>query len=72
MKAPARLPGLTVFLPSHNEEGNVERVVAAFLAELPRVAEHYEAVVVDDGSRDCRSPAPCRRSTIPGHVHSTR
>jgi len=52
MKAPARLPGLTVFLPSHNEEGNVERVVAGFLAELPRVAEHYEVVVVDDGSRD--------------------
>jgi len=28
---PKRLPGLTVFLPSHNEEGNVERVVANFL-----------------------------------------
>jgi len=47
-----RLPGLTVFLPSHNEEGNVERVVASFLAELPKVAERYEVVVVDDGSRD--------------------
>jgi glycosyltransferase involved in cell wall biosynthesis len=52
MASLARLPGLTVFLPSHNEEGNVERVVAGFLAELPRVAEHYEVVVVDDGSRD--------------------
>jgi glycosyltransferase involved in cell wall biosynthesis len=52
MKPPARLPGLTVFLPSHNEEGNVERVVAGFLAELPRVADHYEVVVVNDGSRD--------------------
>jgi glycosyltransferase involved in cell wall biosynthesis len=52
MTAPARLPGLTVFLPSHNEEGNVERVVIGFLSELPRVAEHYEVVVVDDGSRD--------------------
>ena len=36
--APARLAGLTVFLPSHNEEGNVERVVGSFLAELPKVA----------------------------------
>lgn len=52
MTAPARLPGLTVFLPSHNEEGNVERVVKGFLAELPRVAEKFEVVVVDDGSRD--------------------
>jgi glycosyltransferase involved in cell wall biosynthesis len=52
MAAPARLPGLTVFLPSYNEEGNVERVVKGFLAELPRVAEKYEVVVVDDGSRD--------------------
>ncbi len=47
-----RLAGLTVFLPSHNEEGNVERVVGDFLAELPKVAENYEVVVVDDGSRD--------------------
>jgi len=47
-----QLSGLTVFLPSHNEEGNVERVVGGFLAELPRVAEHYEVVVVDDGSHD--------------------
>jgi glycosyltransferase involved in cell wall biosynthesis len=52
MTGPARLAGITVFLPSHNEEGNVERVVAGFLAELPRVAERYEVVVVDDGSRD--------------------
>jgi glycosyltransferase involved in cell wall biosynthesis len=52
MTASKRLAGLTVFLPSHNEEGNVERVVAGFLAELPKVAERYEVVVVDDGSRD--------------------
>lgn len=47
-----RVPGLSVFLPSHNEEGNVERIVSAFLAELPRVADNYEVIVVDDGSRD--------------------
>jgi glycosyltransferase involved in cell wall biosynthesis len=52
MTASKRLTGLTVFLPSHNEEGNVERVVAGFLAELPKVAERYEVVAVDDGSRD--------------------
>jgi glycosyltransferase involved in cell wall biosynthesis len=47
-----RLPGLSVFLPSHNEEGNVERVVKALCAELPKVADAYEVIVVNDGSRD--------------------
>jgi glycosyltransferase involved in cell wall biosynthesis len=47
-----RLPGLSVFLPSHNEEPNVERVVRGFLAELPHLAENYEVIVVDDGSVD--------------------
>jgi glycosyltransferase involved in cell wall biosynthesis len=49
---PARLPGVSVFLPCHNEEGNIERVTAALEAELPKIAERHEIVVVDDGSRD--------------------
>lgn len=52
MSSPALLPGLSVFLPAHNEEGNIERVVRGYLDELPRVAERYEVIVVDDGSRD--------------------
>jgi glycosyltransferase involved in cell wall biosynthesis len=47
-----RLSGLSVFLPCHNEEGNIERVTAGLEGELPRLAERYEIVVVDDGSRD--------------------
>jgi len=43
---------LSVFLPAHNEEGNIERVVGGFTAELPAVANSYEIIVVDDGSRD--------------------
>jgi len=46
------LSGVSVFLPCHNEEGNIARVAAALEAELPRVAERHEIVVVDDGSRD--------------------
>jgi glycosyltransferase involved in cell wall biosynthesis len=46
------LSGLTVFLPAHNEEGNIERVVKGFLQELPPVASSYEIVVVNDGSSD--------------------
>lgn len=47
-----RLPALSVFLPAHNEEGNLETVVARFASELPKVADAYEIVIVDDGSRD--------------------
>ncbi len=52
MNSPARVPGLSVFLPSHNEEANVERVVRGYLAALPKFADDYEVIVVDDGSRD--------------------
>jgi glycosyltransferase involved in cell wall biosynthesis len=47
-----RLSGLSVFLPAHNEEGNIERVVVGFLREIPTVADAGEVIVVDDGSRD--------------------
>ncbi len=52
MNSTRRLDGLSVFLPSHDEEGNIERVVRGFLAELPRIADRHEVIVVDDGSRD--------------------
>ncbi|MGH7781084.1 MAG: glycosyltransferase family 2 protein [Candidatus Binataceae bacterium] len=52
MATSARLPGLSIFLPSHNEEANIERVVGGYLAELPNVADDYEVIVVNDGSRD--------------------
>lgn len=44
--------GLSLFFPMYNEEGNVERAVGSALAVLPRIAAHYEVIVVDDGSRD--------------------
>ncbi len=63
-----RLPGLSVFLPCHNEEGNVERVVTAMVAELPRVAERYEVIVVDDGSRDLTGQIADRMAAADPHV----
>jgi len=50
--AARRLPGLSVFLPAHNEEGNLKTIVELFAAELPKVADAWEIVIVDDGSRD--------------------
>jgi glycosyltransferase involved in cell wall biosynthesis len=47
-----RLSGLSVFLPCHNEEQNLVRVVDNFRGELDRFASTYEIIVVDDGSRD--------------------
>ncbi|MBV8361865.1 MAG: glycosyltransferase family 2 protein [Deltaproteobacteria bacterium] len=46
------LSGLTVFLPAHNEEGNIEGVVNGFVRELPGVADRYEIIIINDGSTD--------------------
>lgn len=47
-----RLPGLSIFFPCYNEEGNVERVTRAALEAGPRVADETEVIIVNDGSRD--------------------
>jgi glycosyltransferase involved in cell wall biosynthesis len=52
VEAVERLAGLSVFLPCHNEERNLVRVVDNFRGELDRFADAYEIIVVDDGSRD--------------------
>ena len=74
MSAPARIPGISVFLPSHNEEGNVERVVRSWVAELPRVAgeNNFEVIVVDDGSRDRTGEIAERLAAENSHVKVVR
>lgn len=52
---PSRIPALTFFFPAYNEEQNLEAVVAEALETLPRFADVFEVVIVDDGSRD-RTP----------------
>jgi glycosyltransferase involved in cell wall biosynthesis len=48
-----QIPGkLSLVLPAHNEEGNIEIVVRDALATLPDYAPDFEVIVVNDGSRD--------------------
>jgi glycosyltransferase involved in cell wall biosynthesis len=47
-----RLPALSYFFPAHNEAGNVRGLVEEALATLPMLAESFEIIIVDDGSRD--------------------
>ena len=49
---PARLPELSYFFPAHNEEANLEPLVEEALAALPALAERFEIVIVNDGSKD--------------------
>src|SRR6185369_6945729 len=50
--ATARLARLSYFFPAHNEEANLEGLVAEALETLPALAETFEIVIVDDGSKD--------------------
>jgi hypothetical protein len=43
---------LSLVLPAHNEEGNIEWVVREALATLPAIFRACEIIIVDDGSRD--------------------
>jgi len=43
---------LSVVLPAHNEEANIEPVVRSCLQVLPGLVRDFEVIVVDDGSRD--------------------
>ncbi len=50
--APARVARLSFFFPAHNEEENIETLVAEALEALPALAETFEIIAVNDGSKD--------------------
>jgi glycosyltransferase involved in cell wall biosynthesis len=50
--APARVPRLSYFFPAHNEEANIEALVAEALETLPTLADTFEIIAVNDGSKD--------------------
>lgn len=48
----ARLPRLSYFFPAHNEEANLRGLVGEALGTLPGLADTFEIIIVNDGSRD--------------------
>ncbi|HET7676486.1 MAG TPA: glycosyltransferase family 2 protein [Candidatus Limnocylindrales bacterium] len=47
-----RVAALSYFFPAHDEAENIEALVAEALEALPAIAERFEIIAVDDGSRD--------------------
>lgn len=49
---PAKVAALSYFFPAHDEAENIEALVAEALTTMPDLAERFEIICVDDGSRD--------------------
>jgi glycosyltransferase involved in cell wall biosynthesis len=47
-----RVAALSFFFPAHNEAENIEAFVDECLTELPKLADEFEIIAVDDGSKD--------------------
>jgi len=47
-----KLAELSVFFPAYNEEANIERTVEKAIPILDQVADKYEVLIVNDGSKD--------------------
>jgi glycosyltransferase involved in cell wall biosynthesis len=67
----AHVAALSYFFPAHDEEANLEALVAEALAALPAIADRFEVIAVDDGSRDA-TPAIAERlaAAYPGVVRA--
>ena len=49
---PDRVARLSFFFPAHDEEANIEGLVQDALDSLPVIADTFEIIAVNDGSRD--------------------
>ena len=47
-----RVARLSYFFPAHNEEANLEGLISEALEALPAIAETFEIIAVNDGSKD--------------------
>jgi glycosyltransferase involved in cell wall biosynthesis len=72
----ARVARLSYFFPAHNEEANLAGLVDEAIETLPTLADEYEVVIVNDGSRDATAQlSEAQAAAHPGIVrvvhHST-
>jgi glycosyltransferase involved in cell wall biosynthesis len=51
-RPPLKPLSLTIFYPCYNEEANVERVTRAAVEVARKLADDFEVLIVNDGSRD--------------------
>lgn len=61
-------PSLTCIIPAYNEAGNLPALLQGLTAQLGRMAEQWEIVIVDDGSRDATAAAVAPWLGRPGVV----
>lgn len=47
-----KLTSLSIFMPAFNEEGNIAATILDATAAAKRIANDYEIIIVNDGSRD--------------------
>lgn len=47
-----KIKELSVFFPAYNEEKNIEKTVIKAKTVLDKVAEDWEIIIIDDGSKD--------------------
>ncbi|MCL5091191.1 MAG: glycosyltransferase family 2 protein [Patescibacteria group bacterium] len=47
-----KLKELSLFFPAYNEEANLEETVEKAIPVLKQVAQKYEVIIIDDGSKD--------------------
>ncbi|KUO58447.1 MAG: hypothetical protein APF80_04975 [Alphaproteobacteria bacterium BRH_c36] len=69
---PAETPVLSIIIPMHNEEEVMAELFARLVPVMERIAEPFEIVCVDDGSRDRTWPLLKQRSARDDRVRPHR
>ncbi len=72
MAGTPRVDSLTMFFPAFNEEAIIAKTVGSATAVARTVADDYEVIVVDDGSRDGTAAAVERLTSADPRVRLVR
>lgn len=67
-----RVPGLTVLVPVYNSEGSIAALCQRLAIVLPGLADEFEVILVDDGSRDASWPVVAELAASHQWIHAIR